>query len=1009
MSETLYIEKKQTLPKAMDYSSLKATGLEYIQNLAKDLWTDYNAHDPGITLHELLCYAITELGYRCQLPFENLITKPNGKICNETFFTASEILTNAPLTVLDYRKLLIDIDGINNAWLVYAKNENGQKVPLENEVPIYINVLEDQLSLLPKDKRGNDLQQLPLRGLNKIYIELSNHIQYGNLNDVSVDFIDLDGNKFLEATVTTEFTDWNDERANWFKNMNSPGKIKFLTATLIPEENKVELAVEHSNNPVKKLKFFVYPKDSNELDALKDYFDLEKNFCQQIATPFFEKKNAIDTIYKTVWDKLNENRNLSEDWLCLETISKTDIGICAKLHFKPGADIAETMSQVHIAIQTIFNPPIRFYTLKEMLAKGLSTPQIFQGPKLDHGFLIDEEVQKAQLPDCLHASDFISAIMQIDGIADVKEFSFTAYDTYGKPIENAKNEKWCLQLDGKSKPVFDSFASKFLLYKEQIPFFLSEQSQNEIAQKVAYVNLENDISKLKNITNDLPIPKGQYLPLNEYWSIQHELPATYKIGKEQMPKSASPLRKAQAKQLKAYLLHYDQLLADFFGQLHKAKDLLDIDICDKKEVNHKTYFSNYLQDIPGVEKANLKDEIYESGLNDFLNQANESQSDFYKRRNKFLDHLLARFAVSFNDYATMQYNMQQNARGIAELKIQQDELINDKQQFLQELPKLSSNRALGFNYMQNPLDANTGNEIWDNAVISGFQKRIARLLGINNTSLSDLVIFDNVAQNSWHFDTPLGQLPFMMLNDSGLDLDTKWEIAHQLINDVSAYDIRKTKTGFWIDIINEDGQRIAKYNHKFVTYKEAFEFIPTLYQAINSTLENMYCIEHILLRPMITIDETDVLELNKHLLQVCLNDDCFSMAKADAYSFKMTMVLRGDLARFRNPYFREYAERIIRSEAPAHILVKVCWISRNEMLSFQKEYKEWIFHYRKMKRLICTGVNKTLQKKYNQALKNLIIALKELNTIYDEGTLYDCQLSESQNPIILGKTSLGTL
>ena len=31
---------------------------------------------------------------------------------------------------------------------------------------------------------------------------------------------------------------------------------------LIPEENKVELAVEHSNNPVKKLKFFVYPKAS---------------------------------------------------------------------------------------------------------------------------------------------------------------------------------------------------------------------------------------------------------------------------------------------------------------------------------------------------------------------------------------------------------------------------------------------------------------------------------------------------------------------------------------------------------------------------------------------------------------------------------------------------------------------------------------------------------------------------------------------------------------------------
>ena len=43
---------------------LRAEGLSHIQSLSHSLWTDYNAHDPGITTLEALCYAITELGYR---------------------------------------------------------------------------------------------------------------------------------------------------------------------------------------------------------------------------------------------------------------------------------------------------------------------------------------------------------------------------------------------------------------------------------------------------------------------------------------------------------------------------------------------------------------------------------------------------------------------------------------------------------------------------------------------------------------------------------------------------------------------------------------------------------------------------------------------------------------------------------------------------------------------------------------------------------------------------------
>lgn len=45
---------------------------------------------------------------------------------------------------------------------------------------------------------------------------------------------------------------------------------------------------------------------------------------------------------------------------------------------------------------------------------------------------------------------------------------------------------------------------------------------------------------------------------------------TYGIGAAGLPQSASPARKALAKQLMAYLMFYDQLLANPVGQRREA-------------------------------------------------------------------------------------------------------------------------------------------------------------------------------------------------------------------------------------------------------------------------------------------------------------------------------------------------------------------------------------------------------------------------------------------------------
>ena len=42
----------------LDFHFLKEEGIKVIQRLGNKLWTDYNTHDPGITILEILAYAI---------------------------------------------------------------------------------------------------------------------------------------------------------------------------------------------------------------------------------------------------------------------------------------------------------------------------------------------------------------------------------------------------------------------------------------------------------------------------------------------------------------------------------------------------------------------------------------------------------------------------------------------------------------------------------------------------------------------------------------------------------------------------------------------------------------------------------------------------------------------------------------------------------------------------------------------------------------------------------------
>src|ERR1700720_1506279 len=91
--------KNPVLEPDEDFYRLRREGIGYIQQAGSARWTDYNVHDPGITILEALCYAITDLGYRIDWNIADVLSPkipssdPAQPYPDQAFFTARNILT----------------------------------------------------------------------------------------------------------------------------------------------------------------------------------------------------------------------------------------------------------------------------------------------------------------------------------------------------------------------------------------------------------------------------------------------------------------------------------------------------------------------------------------------------------------------------------------------------------------------------------------------------------------------------------------------------------------------------------------------------------------------------------------------------------------------------------------------------------------------------------------------------------------------------------------------------
>lgn len=106
-------------PEPTDFESLRARAVQFAQAASGNIWTDYNLHDPGVTLLEQTCFALSEIGYQAAHPIRDLLTDADGQLryADLALYDPRAVLPSAPVTDLDLTSYLSDQPGVSSAWV----------------------------------------------------------------------------------------------------------------------------------------------------------------------------------------------------------------------------------------------------------------------------------------------------------------------------------------------------------------------------------------------------------------------------------------------------------------------------------------------------------------------------------------------------------------------------------------------------------------------------------------------------------------------------------------------------------------------------------------------------------------------------------------------------------------------------------------------------------------------------------------------------------------------------
>ena len=730
-------------------------------------------------------------------------------------------------------------------------------------------------------------------------------------------------------------------------------------------------------------------------------------------------------VKQNVLSKLHRYRNLGEDFCPdIKVVEKQPIGICSNIEIEQNADPVKVLALIYQAVEEYLSPSVRFYTLQEMMdkyatfslnatsfedlseallpakiitdlqtledkeyvgiekylpliqqtigepafeeyaalifrhtQKKYNADPVYQGPLLEHGFLDEKELATAQFRHTVFKSDLYQVILGVEGVVNIKTLILDKC-RQEDGTKGIKEDNWCLSFECDCLPELDHFCSKFSFTTGstffQVDPVLAIEHFDMLPMKGIKINRSGSM--------DIPVPRGVYHgELKNFTSVQVDFPMTYHVGKEGISSKEPPLRKAQMKQLKAYLLFYDQILANYLARLEQVREMLSIDVATGND--NPTHLYQPLYDVPFVKELLLDFKPDEQSWEEFMADEDNayvaalksltegSELNKQLRHNRILDHLLARFGEQFTDYTL---NFYQFEKPIEEKKADIDNLadwMSCKKSFLQNLPTIGSQRARAYNYKALPLANNT--HVWDSENVAGVKKRVSALLCLEDSTrhtitcqpgfVTDIISKKVQRTRRYQFVVKETEESKEILMLSTAQYKTKKaanQACQRFINQaaelnkfgVVANSIGSFIVGFWETDNRETNNALLISGQMFEEEEDAIAMLEEIKAITKSNCcdDSFHLVEHILLRPR-----------DEHYKQL-LKPMCCCLDRLDPYSFWVTIIVPEWVDRFRDPDSLYLFEQTIRWEMPAHVAIRICKYDQETMFDFETAYYKWL-------------------------------------------------------------------
>ena len=638
-----------------------------------------------------------------------------------------------------------------------------------------------------------------------------------------------------------------------------------------------------------------------------------------------------DKIIDNVKNLLYQNRNLCEDFNSITVFENIDVTIYATIHISNMLNIddqyVDILSSVLISAQCFFIPIVKFQSLGGILNVAKTFDKIYNGPLLTHGFILDDDLEKYKIKNEFLILDLIEHISKITHIDHISNF---------KIINTETNEEYKFKITTKPYQVIH------VVFKKSNIKIIKRQKNIDIdhVRAIACTKRLYAILAQKNENNDEGIEfyNGEYKHLSKYYSIQRDFPLIYGVGEEGPYGDNDEI---QTKNLKCYLLIFDQICSIFLSKLENFKNIISIN-------TEKNQFEKYKipEDVPYINdllkrptkytqcsfsedmffaiqreelgfklhdcaSQNIK-EVCEKYLNDILYKSDKNM------RNYMIDHLLNRFSENFNNDIDIQAN---------------------KKKILMLYDDLSYNRAKGLKLYDTEQD-------WGSDNMSYFEKRLYLFWNIKNMKLrllymqlksriaivkraigeEDLLYDRNFYMNSidknqykFLYRSNCKNVCDMILlhgeDESNYKIVKKTKKNNNNTNTIN-YEIQLFYNHNETDYISLESiyGRIQNYDTAKNIIQKSIENI----KRINTESEGMHLIEHIFLRNK--DNKTDV------------NDDI---------SFQATIIFPSWPKKFQDITLRKNIEQWIYDNAPAHIKFNILWLGIEQMELFESTYKYW--------------------------------------------------------------------